>query len=288
MKTFYTILSILILLSGGQAKAEEGENHKIVQFIKAQHTYYTFREQTDLPVIPTHQEIEKALRGEVVVKKGESPGTGLFYVWTAKIMNVDITKVWLTLMDREHYDLILENIIESFISKRFENHFYTYNVLEAPLISIRHQVLDAAANPLLYEKSNGTVWEHFWHLTPDIKSTINDAVSQNKFDNIKPEYLDDAVVVHHHDGAWLLFSLPDGRTWTESYSINDPGGNIPDWILRRALATATEKTIAAYETWAEDSVIAHINNEHAAMLSPDGKWMSPTAILRFFSKTSGL
>ena len=284
MKIICTALTLLTLLFSGFSVATENESNSLATFIEKKHRFYAFREKIDLPIIPTRDEIEEALTGDIIVKKGESPSTGLYYVWAAKIMDVDIVNLWLTLLDREHYDQILPNISESFISKQFDQHFYSYNVLDAPLISTRHQVLDAAVSPLLYAKSGSSMWEHFWHLAPEINTQIKDALSQNKLENTTLKDLKDAVAIRHHDGAWLIFSLPDGRTWAESYSMNNPGGNIPEWILRKVASTATKKTINAYETWATNNVIAHINNEHAIMLSPDGKWMPPTEILKKHSK----
>ncbi|RMF17192.1 MAG: hypothetical protein D6761_04890 [Candidatus Dadabacteria bacterium] len=276
MRRFPALLALLpFTLATAPAAADDAAT---IEWMHEVAPFRELRDRKDAPV-PTDAEIRAALGGEIVARRGEIPGTSLDYVWAARVLDVDPKLFWLAIIDREHYEQLSDNIVESIITEQQPDRFFSYNVLEAPLVSTRHQVLECFANRELYEASDGKIWEHYWHRASDVEKRIAEALQSPKLERIGPEDVEKAVIVAHNDGSWMLIPLPDGRLWAETYSANDPGGSIPDFIVRKVAASSTEKTLKSYEAWTRRQARIHFGAAHPDVLAPDGTWVKPAAFI---------
>jgi hypothetical protein len=75
-----------------------------------------------------------------------------------------------------------------------------------------------------------------------------------------------------------VYALPDGRTWAESYTINDPGGKIPRWVVKSISTKATRTTFDSYAGWARDDLRRHMAGDHQELMAPNGEFMAPSEI----------
>lgn len=284
----YWLLVTAIALSFVMAWPLESQagDQAITSYILGLNHLRSLRHQPNAP-IPSAENIAAALDGDLVVKKADLNDQGLRYLWVATVLKVDAAKWWMTLIDREDYELISKNILESFVVQRFSDSFLNYNVLKAPLISARHQVLMAKVNVPLFNASRGRMWEHYWHLVTDVPQQIKKALQMNKLHDMTREDLEDAVVVKHNSGSWMVIPLPDGRVWVDSYTVNDPGGSIPGWIVRRVAGIATKGTFKQYETWVREKLDKHFAKPHGELLAPDGTYKSPKAMRVFLEALPG-
>ncbi len=276
------LVAALLGFEAGAAQAQAPSDAQLADFIASHDVHRGLRGHPDIPA-PDRKDLMDALDGDIVVKKGDIDDEGLRFVWAAKVMDTDAVSLWLTLIDRERYDDMNDNIVESFISRRFEDRFLNYNALNAFMVAMRHQVLDARVNVHLYEASGGKLWEHHWSRVPDVDEQIEHALSQDRLHTLSRRDLEDAVVVPRNDGSWMLLQLPDGRTWAETYTINDPGGRIPEFVVRRVTSVATGRTFAAYESWAiERSRSVPSEGEDDLLLAPDGRFMARGTLISEF------
>lgn len=283
MQTACGFMILTFILAGALPVLSPASDESMVDYVLAQKPFRAMRAHGSSPAL-TRDEMLDAMSGDLVVKKGDVNQDGLRFVYAVKAMKIDSISFWLTQIDREHYDDISENIVDSFIMKRLDASLLNYNILEAPLVSTRHQVLLAEVNTEMYKASDGKVWEHYWNIVTDVEARIAEALAMNKLKSLTPDDLKDAVTVAHNQGSWLMIPLPDGRIWTETYSINDPGGKIPDFIVRRVGGMATKGTSEAYEKWAKEKLPAHVSGAHDTVLSPDGRFMSPAELRKEFGK----
>jgi hypothetical protein len=252
-------------------------NDNLAAYVMGMEQYKQYRGLEGIPGFSKAQ-IKEILEGELVVQKADINDKGLRYVLSAQILDIDPVDFWLTIIDRPHYADIIGNITESIVSRRFSNHFYTYNVLDAPLVAPRHQVLDVYTNAKLYEVSGGKVWEQYWHKVDDMPAEIKHALASPNLKNIAPGDVKDAVEVKFNRGSWYIYALPDGRTWAESFSINDPGGKIPQWVVNSVSSKVTKTTFDSYSGWAKNNLRRHMSADHQEIMAPNGQFMAPSEI----------
>lgn len=271
------VIGIVSLASIPADSPASDSNDNLAAYVVGMEQYRQYRGHEGIPGFSKAQ-IKEILDGDLVVQKADVNDTGLRYVMSAQILDVDPVDFWLTIIDRPHYADIIGNIIESIVSRRFSNHFYTYNLLDAPLVAPRHQVLDVYTNAKLYEASGGKVWEQYWHKVDDMPAEIEHALASPNLKNMAPEDVKDAIEVKFNQGSWYIYALPDGRTWAESFSINDPGGKIPQWVVNRISTKATKTTIDSYAAWARNDLRRHMAEDHQEIMAPNGQFMDPSEI----------
>jgi hypothetical protein len=252
-------------------------NDNVAAYVMGMEQYKQYRAHEGIPGLSKAQ-ISKVLEGELVVQKAEINDKGLRYMMSAQILDIDPVDFWLTIIDRPHYADIIRDITESIVSRTFSDHFYTYSVLDAPLVAPRHQVLDVYTNNELYEASGGKVWEQYWHKVDDMPAEIKHALASPNLTNIAPGDVKDAVEVKYNRGSWYIYALPDGRTWAESYTINDPGGKIPRWVVNSISVKATKTTHDSYADWARNDLRGHMAGGHQELMAPNGQFMAPSEI----------
>ncbi len=271
------VIGIVFVESIPADRPASDSNDNLAAYVMGMEQYRQYRGLEGIPGFSKAQ-INEVLEGDLVVQKDNVNATGLRYVMSAQILDVDPVDFWLTIIDRPHYADIIDGIIESIVSRSFSNHFYTYNVLDAPLVAPRHQVLDVYTNTKLYEASGGRVWEQYWHKVDDMPEEIKYALASPSLKNIAPGDVKDAVEVKFNRGSWYIFALPDGRTWAESFSINDPGGKIPQWVVNRVATKASKTTIDSYAAWARNDLRRHMAGDHQEIMAPNGLFMAPSKI----------
>ncbi len=269
------VIAVAVVIVAQPAFAD---SDALTRYVVEQTAHLDDRAMKDAPRL-SRDEIRQALDGDLIIKKANLPGSAdLRYVFVARALNADAADLWRTVLDREHYPLFNENITEAFIVQMGEDRFQLYNVLEAPLVSTRHQVLDCMVNTKIFQTSNGVIWEHYWSLVPDVTTQIPQVLAGGKFTRITPDDVDGAVIVQRNDGSWLQFPLPDGRTWIETFLVNHPGGRIPEWIVNKVAGRAAENTTESYQDWAASEARRHADAAHAPILSPDGRFVPPATI----------
>lgn len=244
-----------------------------LSFSEFQSLFQTIKQYGSNKKLPeiTQDAYEKIVKGNAIVRVGKADADNKF-AFVVKHADVSIQKLWAVIIDRAHYHIFTKEITESRILDKMNDHFLTYIFIDAPFpISDRQQLLDCFANKELFNHSNKKMWEHYWKITEGQEKIL---ARYNK--NPKK-----AQLVQKNNGQWILVDYGAHKTLVIAYSINNPGGSVPQSVVGLVAGDKLESAVNTMISWAQKKFTSHFTKDHEKILAPDETYKSATELLGY-------
>lgn len=189
------------------------------------------------PIVP-QSAYEDALAGERVAQISRVDGVAAAKAWGVAVVEAPIEEVWMVVNDEgalvEHLPVSTARVVQG-NAKIAPRRVFEY--LPLPIISDRWWMSDVVHNAPLYEATEGRAWEQVW----------TDATTEPVPVDLEAT-AEGGIPVAWTTGAWLLISLPSGRTLVEYFVWTDPGGSLPAGPATRFASGAVKDTLKAVQT----------------------------------------
>ncbi|MFT6157929.1 MAG: hypothetical protein ACJAZO_003768 [Myxococcota bacterium] len=191
------------------------------------------------PIVP-QSAYEEALAGQRVARISRVDGVAAAKAWGVAVVDAPVEIVWMVVNDEDalgdHLPVSTARVVGG-TAGRAPRRVFEY--LPLPIISDRWWMSDVEHNGPLYSATQGRAWEQVW----------TDATSEPLPADLAAT-ADDGIPVAWTTGAWLLISLPSGRTLVEYYVWTDPGGSLPARPATRFASGAVKDTLKALQSLA--------------------------------------
>ena len=200
---------------------------------------------------------DKALSGDrptgVEWVEGVAAGKG----WGVAVLAAPVESVWMALNMEETYPTRFDSPDASLVvsGSPHASGRRLFERLDLPVVTDRWWMVDTYHNAKLYQASAGRLWEQYWE----------DASRPDALGAAAP-LAEGAMPAAWTRGAWLLLSLPDGRTLAEYFVWTDPGGSLPARAGSRFAASSVRNFIKDIEEFAVDLA----GSSRTGFLRPDG------------------
>ncbi len=146
-----------------------------------------------------------------------------------------------------------------------------YGHLDLPRpIRDRQWVVESRNNHSLATGTAGTCWEHYWTLVPDALDRVRAHLAATDTPRVSIAQLDEAIYTPVNHGAWMLVSLPSGRTLLAYQATSVIGGSIPDWLVSQLTMSRLEGVLRGVEARARDWAPTHYVEGHLPVVGGDG------------------
>jgi hypothetical protein len=202
-------------------------------------------------------EMAQLAAGAIVKHKGKGKDGGEIVqalVW----IPMSVERVWLSIQDDEHNKLA-EGLREEVLRRGTDGSKTLYQFLDLPYpFDDRHWVIGIKNNALLFEASDGVLWERTWYLDPAGENTVPPRLA---------EAAPGAVYTPVNRGGWSLVQVENGTLLL--YQVEtDVGGYVPDRFVARFTYSGIEDLFARVEKGAQE-VPFHYKQGHAVFVRPD-------------------
>jgi hypothetical protein len=227
------------------------------------------------------KEFREVMKNKPMVTTGNAEGENKF-AFVAKRADVPLWKLWAVIIDREHYRIFNKEIKESRILSKTNDYFLTYIFLEAPFpMKNRHQVIDCFANQKLYDASKKRIGEHYFkineHQSEHIKQALESGVIKLSKDKVMR-----ADEIKKNNGQWILIAIDTSSTLVIVYSVNNPGGSIPKFLVNAVAPGKLEDAVNAMIQYARDEFDKHFTKDHEELLGPTRLYTKPSDLKEIF------
>lgn len=145
--------------------------------------------------------------------------------------------------------------------------WYGHIDLPAPFKD-RHWMVDVWNNHALYANSEGLAWEHAWRERRDSLGEARPLADSGALGAVDAQVFDDSLETPLNRGAWVLLSLPDGRTLFVYHATSVVGGSIPEGLFSRYVLMGMDKLLRGIDQRARDLVRGHYRAGHAPLPGP--------------------
>ena len=179
-----------------------------------------------------------------------------------RIVEVPKLLVWLSLFDGQHEPH--PRYTRATLERGTDGSWVRYQHVNLPWpLRDRHWVIDASKNRQLAADSDGTIWEHRWHLHDSGRSLALEAHEDGLVDRLKRRQMERSVYLPENRGAWTLLELDADKTLIVGHVHVDLGGLLPAGLVRRYSRSQLE---AGLDALAETSFTAHSRYDADPML----------------------
>ncbi len=171
---------------------------------------------------------------------------------------MSVERIWLSVQDDEHIKLA-EGLTEEGLRRGADGSKTLYQFLDLPYpFDDRHWIIGIKNNALLFEASDGALWERTWFLDPAGENAIPPRLA---------EAAPGAVFTSVNRGGWSLMQVETGALLL--YQVeSDVGGYVPDRFVVRFTYSGLDDLMARVERGALE-VPFHYKQGHAVFVRPD-------------------
>lgn len=221
------------------------------------------------------KQLQRLLAGEVlkiIDRPGgeDTPRRGVGLLWTPASRD----QMWLACQDL-HFTQN-DSVTELRLSLEPPDKALWYGIVDLPRpFSDRHWVVEVWNNHAMAQKTADRAWEHPWRSAPGALDRAQAAVEAGKVRGVDAERFGDAVHMPANQGAWVAVSLPDGSSVFGYHNASVLGGNIPESLMVRYVASTLERTLKDIEKRAQQTIPGHYVAGHAPVVGGAGTAVPP-------------
>jgi len=244
---------------------------EFVKYIRKFDQYRSLRIAKDLPTF-SDKDYRHIYEGKPVTIIQKVPSCKFNKAILGRVVSLSAEKLWCMIMDRNHFDVFFPNVQEAVILNKRHPIVDTFFFIKIPLVANRYSVTGASANAPLARASQGLMMECTWNsgLVSDPLAMIQKGINSGKIKTSR-KHINKAVMIKQNQGAWLFIKLPDNRTLFEYYLFNNPGGEVPGWLINKASKKTLKGIAKRFKNYDEKTFDNHFKTGHEPILNFDGK-----------------